>query len=94
VAAAKNGHGVVGVAPGVKVAAIRVADNAGLFYSEAVVCAFMHAAEKRMQVRVLPLIGSWCDAVFSTLRHASPWVGNPAPMPCVSHSKRSAGTVG
>jgi len=51
VAAAKNGHGVVGVAPGVKIAAIRVADDAGLFYSEAVVCAFMHAAEKRMQVR-------------------------------------------
>ena len=50
-AAAKNGHGVVGVAPGVKLAAVRVADKGGLFYSEAVVCAFMHAANMKMQVR-------------------------------------------
>ena len=72
-AAAKNGHGVVGVAPGVKLAAIRVADDAGLFYSEAVVCAFMHAAEKRMQVRnLLLLLGYRCDAAFRTVRHDSP----------------------
>ncbi len=50
-AAAKNGAGVVGVAPGVKLAAVRVADDGGLFYSEAVVCAFMHAAKMKMQVR-------------------------------------------
>ena len=50
-AAAKDGHGVVGVAPGVKLAAVRVSDDNGLFYSEAVVCAFMHAAKMKMQVR-------------------------------------------
>jgi subtilisin family serine protease len=45
IAAAKNGVGVTGVAPGVKVSGIKVADATGFFYTEAVVCAFMYAAE-------------------------------------------------
>ena len=49
-AAAKNGQGVVGVAPGVRLAAVRVSDNNQLFFSEAVVCAFMHAARHKFQV--------------------------------------------
>lgn len=45
IAAAKNGVGVTGVAPGVKVSGIKVADATGFFYTEAVVCAFVYAAE-------------------------------------------------
>ncbi|MFF5337506.1 S8 family serine peptidase [Streptomyces sp. NPDC013181] len=45
VAAAKNGVGVTGVAPGVKVSGIKVADPGGFFYTEAVVCGFVWAAD-------------------------------------------------
>ncbi|MBH5338682.1 S8 family serine peptidase [Streptomyces pactum] len=46
IAAAKNGTGVTGVAPGVKVAGIKVStQNDGMFYTEAVVCGFVWAAE-------------------------------------------------
>lgn len=50
IAAAKNGIGVTGVAPGVKVAGIKVATTAGYFYTEAVVCGFMWAAEHHVDV--------------------------------------------
>ena len=43
IAAAKNGIGIVGVAPNVKVAGIRAGNAAGFFFPEAVVCAFMWA---------------------------------------------------
>ncbi|MGW7415519.1 S8 family serine peptidase [Streptomyces sp. NPDC054863] len=45
IAAAKNGVGVTGVAPNVRVSGIKVADATGFFYTEAVVCAFVYAAE-------------------------------------------------
>jgi subtilisin family serine protease len=45
IAAAKNGIGVTGVAPNVRVSGIKVADSSGEFYTEAVVCAFVYAAE-------------------------------------------------
>ncbi|MFI5807349.1 S8 family peptidase [Streptomyces sp. NPDC051561] len=45
IAAAKNGVGVTGVAPNVRVSGIKVADSSGEFYTEAVVCAFVYAAE-------------------------------------------------
>ncbi|MEV3856597.1 S8 family serine peptidase [Streptomyces sp. NPDC050095] len=46
IAAAKNGVGVTGVAPGVKVASLKVAEPAtGMYYTEAVVCGFMWAAD-------------------------------------------------
>ncbi|MFJ8646919.1 S8 family serine peptidase [Streptomyces sp. NPDC093546] len=46
IAAAKNGVGVTGVAPGVKVSSLKVAEPAtGLYYTEAVVCGFVWAAE-------------------------------------------------
>ncbi|NEE45521.1 S8 family serine peptidase, partial [Streptomyces sp. SID8455] len=38
IAAAKNGFGVTGVAPGVKVSGIKVSTPDGFFYTEAVVC--------------------------------------------------------
>ncbi|MEU8973492.1 S8 family serine peptidase [Streptomyces monashensis] len=50
IAAAKNGVGVTGVAPGVKVAGIKVADPKGYFYTEAVVCGFMWAAGHHVDV--------------------------------------------
>ncbi|MFD9410397.1 S8 family serine peptidase [Streptomyces sp. NPDC059989] len=51
IAAPRNGVGVSGVAPGVKVAAIKVSEpGTSLFFTEAVVCGFMFAAEKGIEV--------------------------------------------
>ncbi|ALC30617.1 S8 family serine peptidase [Streptomyces bacillaris] len=50
IAAAKNGFGVTGVAPGVKVSGIKVSTPEGLFYTEAVVCGFLWAAERGVDV--------------------------------------------
>lgn len=50
IAAAKNGVGMVGVAPNVKIAGIKAGNADGFFYPEAIVCSFMWAAEKGIQV--------------------------------------------
>ncbi|MEV7510744.1 S8 family serine peptidase [Streptomyces sp. NPDC090085] len=51
IGAARNGLGISGVAPGVKIAAIKVSEpTTSLFYTEAVVCGFMFAAEKGIEV--------------------------------------------
>ncbi|CAM5558359.1 Peptidase S8 OS=Streptomyces alboniger OX=132473 GN=CP975_07640 PE=3 SV=1 [Streptomyces alboniger] len=51
IAAAKNGTGITGVAPGVKVASLKVAEPAtGLYYTEAVVCGFVWAADHGVDV--------------------------------------------
>ncbi|MBD0842416.1 S8 family peptidase [Streptomyces sp. TRM68416] len=50
IAAAKNGIGMTGVAPGVKVSGIKVSTTEGYFYTEAVVCGFMWAAEHGVDV--------------------------------------------
>ncbi len=52
IAAAKltSGAGIVGVAPNVKIAAIKTGDAAGFFFPEAVVCAFMWAGTHNIQV--------------------------------------------
>ncbi|MER6998356.1 S8 family serine peptidase [Streptomyces sp. NPDC000410] len=50
IAAAKNGVGVTGVAPGVKVSGIKVSNPDGFFYTEAVVCGFVWAAEHDVDV--------------------------------------------
>jgi subtilisin family serine protease len=50
IAAAKNGIGMVGVAPNVKIAGIKAGNAAGLFFPEAVVCAFMWAGSNGIQV--------------------------------------------
>ncbi|MGW7450481.1 S8 family serine peptidase [Streptomyces sp. NPDC054787] len=51
IAAPRNGIGISGVAPGVKIAAIKVSEpGTSLFYTEAVVCGFMFAAEKGIEV--------------------------------------------
>ena len=50
IAAAKNGIGVVGVAPNVRIAGIKAADARGFFFPEAVVCAFMWAGTHHIDV--------------------------------------------
>lgn len=50
IAAAANGVGIVGVAPNVRIAAIRAGNADGFFYPENVVCSFMWAAERHMDV--------------------------------------------
>jgi len=50
IAAAINGVGVAGVAPGVKVASVKVVNNAGFIYPEAAVCGFMWAARQGMRL--------------------------------------------
>ncbi|MFF1511431.1 S8 family serine peptidase [Streptomyces sp. NPDC058326] len=50
IAAAKNGIGITGVAPGVKVSGIKVSTPDGFFYTEAVVCGFMWAAEQGVEI--------------------------------------------
>ncbi|MFF7974839.1 S8 family serine peptidase [Streptomyces sp. NPDC007905] len=52
IAAARNGIGVAGVAPGVRVASITVAqpDANSLFYPESVVCAFVFAADHGVEI--------------------------------------------
>ncbi len=50
IAAAKNGIGIVGVAPNVKIAGIKAGDASGFFFPEAVVCAFMWAGSHHIQV--------------------------------------------
>jgi subtilisin family serine protease len=50
IAAARNGVGIVGVAPGVRIAGIKAGDADGFFYPEAVVCAFMWAGQHGIEV--------------------------------------------
>jgi subtilisin family serine protease len=50
IAAAKNGIGIVGVAPNVRIAGIKAGDAAGFFFPEAVVCAFMWAGTHHVNV--------------------------------------------
>ncbi|MFG3417376.1 S8 family peptidase [Micromonospora sp. NPDC049460] len=50
IAAAVNGVGVTGVAPGVKVAAVKVVNDDRFIYPEAALCGFMWAADHGMQV--------------------------------------------
>jgi subtilisin family serine protease len=50
IAAASNGIGIVGVAPNVKIAAIKAGDANGFFFPEAVVCAFMWAGTHHINV--------------------------------------------
>jgi subtilisin family serine protease len=50
IAAAINGVGVAGVAPGVKVASVKVVNDGGFIYPEAAVCGFIWAADHGMQI--------------------------------------------
>jgi subtilisin family serine protease len=48
IAAARNGVGIVGVAPGVRLASVKVVNDDGFIYPEAAVCGFMWAAQHGM----------------------------------------------
>lgn len=44
IAAQRNGVGIVGVAPGARVSAVKVVNDDGYIFAEAAICGFMHAA--------------------------------------------------
>lgn len=50
IAAARNGVGIVGVAPNVRMAAVKVVSDEGFIYPEYAVCGFVWAGEKHMDV--------------------------------------------
>lgn len=50
IAAAANGIGIVGVAPDVKLAAVKVANADGYIFPEAAICGFMWAADRSLDV--------------------------------------------
>ena len=50
IAAADDGKGIAGIAPGVKVASVKVVDDNGYIYPEAAVCGFMWAAQNEMAI--------------------------------------------
>ncbi|KDN82511.1 S8 family peptidase [Kitasatospora cheerisanensis] len=50
IAAAKNGKGVEGVAPGVRLAAVKVVDGGGFIYPEYAICGFVWAAEHHFTI--------------------------------------------
>ncbi|WP_367131371.1 S8 family serine peptidase [Saccharothrix sp. HUAS TT1] len=50
IAAADDGLGTTGVAPGVRIASVKVVDDAGFIYPEYAVCGFMWAAEHGMTI--------------------------------------------
>jgi subtilisin family serine protease len=50
IAAASNGIGIVGVAPNVRIAGIKAGNAAGFFFPEAVICAFMWAGSRQLDV--------------------------------------------
>ncbi|WP_045301448.1 S8 family peptidase [Saccharothrix sp. ST-888] len=50
IAAAKNGKGVVGIAPNVRLAAVKVVDDGGFIYPEYAICGFVWAGQHHFQV--------------------------------------------
>ena len=50
IAAASNGIGIVGVAPNVKVAGIKAGNADGFFFPEAVICSFIWAGDRHLDV--------------------------------------------
>jgi subtilisin family serine protease len=65
VAAARNGIGIVGVAPGVRIASVKVVNDAGYIYPEYSICGFIWAAEHHMDVTnhsyFIDPWEFWCD---------------------------------
>jgi len=50
IAAAANGTGIVGVAPGVRIAAVKSSNDDGFFFPEMVICAYMWVAEHGIDI--------------------------------------------
>lgn len=62
IAAARNGVGITGIAPNVKVASIKVVDRDGLSYPDYLTCAYMWAAQRHLSVTnaSINLFDLWC----------------------------------
>jgi subtilisin family serine protease len=83
VAAARNGVGIVGVAPGVRIASVKVVNDAGFIYPEYSICGIVWAAEHHMAVTnhsyFIDPFEFWCDdngdqgAVQEAVRRAYAW---------------------
>ncbi|GAA1547930.1 S8 family serine peptidase [Kribbella hippodromi] len=83
VAAARNGVGIVGVAPGVRIASVKVVNDAGFIYPEYSICGIVWAAEHRMAVTnhsyFIDPFEFWCKdngdqgAVQEAVRRAYAW---------------------
>jgi subtilisin family serine protease len=67
IAAAKNGIGIVGVAPNVKIAGIKAGNTDGYFFPEAVICSFMWAGSHA---------GPNGISVTNNSYYADPWLFN------------------
>jgi hypothetical protein len=65
IAAARNGVGVAGVAPNVRVASVRIADDDLWIYPEYAICGYLWAAEHGIQVTSASIFVDpwvrWCD---------------------------------
>ncbi|MGW7686596.1 S8 family peptidase [Kribbella sp. NPDC054772] len=83
VAAARNGIGIVGVAPGVRIASVKVVNDAGFIYPEYSICGIVWAAEHHMAVTnhsyFIDPFEFWCKdngdqgAVQEAVRRAYAW---------------------
>ncbi|GAB47559.1 S8 family peptidase [Mobilicoccus pelagius] len=83
VGAARNGKGIVGVAPGVRMSSVKVVDEQGMIYPEYALCGVMSAARSGAKIAnhsyfVDPFV-FWCDdqpgqrAVKTSLQRAFAW---------------------
>jgi hypothetical protein len=80
IAAARNGIGIAGVAPNVRIASIRIGDTDGFVYPEYLICGYVWAAEHGIRVTSASLFADpwmrWCDddpdqaAVAEAMRRA------------------------
>lgn len=83
IGAARNGTGIVGVAPGVRMASVKVVDDEGFIYPEYAVCGFVWAGERGMDVTnnsyYVDPFQFWCDdqpdqhAAKESVRRAVAW---------------------
>ncbi|MFI6833233.1 S8 family peptidase [Kribbella sp. NPDC050241] len=83
VAAARNGVGIVGVAPGVRIASVKVVNDDGFIYPEYSICGIVWAAEHHMDVTnhsyFIDPFEFWCNdngdqgAVQEAVRRAYAW---------------------
>ncbi|MGI8717960.1 MAG: S8 family peptidase [Lapillicoccus sp.] len=83
IAAARNGIGIVGVAPNVRLASVKVVNDDGFIYPEYAICGFVWAGLKHMDVTnnsyyIDPMV-FWCDdqpdqaAVLTAVQRAVSW---------------------
>jgi subtilisin family serine protease len=71
VAAARNGVGIVGVAPNVRISAVKVVSDEGFIYPESAICGFMHATSTGADVTnnsyYIDPWQFWCDSDIDQL---------------------------